>query len=521
MSALQQAFEARPKRNKIEEIKAHRSPKEALEALERYAREGYEAISEEDKGYFLKCFGIFDRPATPGLFMLRVRIAGGQLGFDQARAIGECARAFGRDYIDLTTRQQMELRYLRIEDLPTVMARLRAVGISTYQTGIDNFRNILCDPLDGLGEDCLLPSFGLAKELEALFLHDFEWIGALPRKFNTAITGSLHNRISAFTQDCAFVLARHGEQLGYNLYLGGKVGEIAQSADLFCANGSEVKAAFGSLSALFREFGFRDNRNKNRLKFLIEAIGMEALREAICDHAGIAFARSGETLCTQSPHDPTTRMILSDGSEALHVSVPAGIFSGSDLIDAARVCEAAGGSGLRLDVEQSLYLLGVRSADVVYESDFYRRYKPYANPYFAHMISCPGSTHCPFGVIEGKNDATQLSEYLAREVPLKRGHVRLYWSACVKGCGLHGVGDIGFEGCKAKKDGVTVAGVQISIGGSLEHGKGEGRVLHKAIPLEDAKELMAALMRRYAQERLEGESFGGYYTRVMRFEELK
>ncbi|HHE07670.1 MAG TPA: ferredoxin--nitrite reductase, partial [Chlorobaculum parvum] len=162
ISALQAASEARNKKtNKVEKTKALKSPKEAFEQIAEYAKAGYESIPKEDLGYFLKCFGIFDRPLTPQRFMMRVRVPGGQLNAEQARVIGEISRDNGQDYMDISTRAQIVLRYLRIEDMPMMLERLEQAGLTTFHTGVDNFRNMVNDPLDGIAHDNILPSQGL------------------------------------------------------------------------------------------------------------------------------------------------------------------------------------------------------------------------------------------------------------------------------------------------------------------------------------------------------------------------
>ncbi|HEX5623593.1 MAG TPA: ferredoxin--nitrite reductase, partial [Sulfuricurvum sp.] len=144
MTSLAQANAERSvKRHKTELIKETFDVHEAWERLIGYSQNGYASISEEDKDFVLKSFGIFDRPATPERFMIRVRIAGGALSVEQAMVVAYVATTFGQNYIDLTTRQQIELRYLRIEEIPEALKLLEGVGLTSYQTGVDNFRNIL------------------------------------------------------------------------------------------------------------------------------------------------------------------------------------------------------------------------------------------------------------------------------------------------------------------------------------------------------------------------------------------
>lgn len=518
METLQKAYETRAKKlNKVEETKALKSPKEAFEMLESYAKTGYTSIPDEDKSYFLKCFGIYDKnDQTPQKFMIRVRIGGGYLNSKQARVLGEIAKEFGNDYIDITTRAQIEFRYIDIKDIPTIFSRMSAVGISSYQTGVDNFRNIVTDPLDERGFDTVLPSYELLKTLEGTFLYNYDWISALPRKFNTSITGSISNRCNAFGHDCCFVLAKKDGIFGYNMYLGGKVGKVAKSADIFLLP-CEVALAYSSITELFRKFGFRDNRNKNRLSFLIEAVGMEEIRAAICKNAGVDFERAGETMTKLDFNDSDHGKVqLRDGSFGVHMVVPAGIFSGSDLIGVADVSKRYGDGSIRFDVEQSIYILGVKEIDALRDESIFQKYKSVDSPYKNHLIACAGSQHCPFGVIENKSDAINMAEYLQKKVPLHDAQVRMYWSGCIKGCGLHGVGDIGFEGCKVKVGSDMEGGVNISLGGKITAQGAEGYSVIKSAPLRYAHFYVETLMQEYKKLKNPYESFEQFHERILK-----
>jgi ferredoxin-nitrite reductase len=257
MQAIQKAYNIRAQKlNKIEMLKELKTPQEAYDQLETYAQNGYGSIPEEDKKYFLKCFGIYDRPATPERFMIKMRIPGGYFNAQQARMIGECSKDYGENYIDLTTRAQCELRYLKIEDLPTLIKRMQSVGLSAYQTGVDNIRGIVADPFDDLAFDNVLPSHKILLQMQDVFLKNPEWISTLPRKFNTSITGNLSNRCNAYGNDCCFVLAQKGGIHGYNLYLGGRVGNIAKSANVFLKDEREVLEAFKAIIGLFKRLVF-------------------------------------------------------------------------------------------------------------------------------------------------------------------------------------------------------------------------------------------------------------------------
>lgn len=518
MEALQKAYDARAKKlNKVEETKALKTPKEAFDMLGFYAKNGYSSISDEDKSYFLKCFGIYDKDSqTPQKFMIRVRITGGYLNAAQARVLGEIAKEFGEDYIDITTRAQIEFRYIDIKDIPTIFEKMGSVGISSYQTGVDNFRNIVTDPLDFDGFDNVLPSYELLKVLESRFLHNYEWISALPRKFNTAITGAISNRCNAFSHDCCFVLAQKDGLYGYNMYLGGKVGKVAKSADIFLLP-HQVEKAYDSIIDIFRRFGFRDNRNKNRLSFLVEAVGMSEISAAIRQNAGIDFATAGETMTKLDFNDSDHGKVqLRNGTFGVHMVVPAGIFSGSDLMAVADMSEKFGNGELRFDIEQSLYILGVKEVNSLLSEPLFKKYKSVDSLYKNHLIACAGSQHCSFGVIENKSDAINMAEYLEKKVPIADGRVRMYWSGCVKGCGLHGLGDIGFEGCKVKIDGEMEGAVNISLGGKITSEGLEGYTVIKSAPLRHAHFFVESLMLEYKRVKNPFESFEQFNERVLK-----
>ena len=517
MEALQKASQARNKKlNKMEEVKNLKNPQEAFDKIKEYAQNGYASIPDEDKKYFLKCFGIYDRPATPERFMIKLRIPGGHLNASQARVIGACAKEYGEDYIDLTTRQQCELRYLKIEDMPALLERLKAVGIDAYQTGVDNIRGIMSDPLDDMAYDNVLPSHKTLLKIQEMFLYNPEWISTLPRKFNTAITGSLANRCNIFCHDASFALAQKEGVFGYNMFLGGKVGVVGKSADIFLTDEEEVLKAFGSIIDIFKRFGFRDNRNKSRLHHLIEDVGMKDISAAIRENAGVDFATAGETMTKLEFSDPDHGKVqLRDGSFGVHVVVPSGIFSGSGMMEVAHLSERYGNKEIRFDMEQSLYILGVKDVQIMLQEKFFETYKNVNTPYLNHLIACAGTEHCPFGVIENKNDAINMAKYLQEKVPLENGRIRMYWSACVKGCGIHGLGDIGFEGCKAKVDGVTEDGVHISLGGKISSEGVEGYSVIKSAPLRYAKYYVESLMIEYKKLRRKDETFERFHDRVL------
>ena len=272
--------------NKVETLKAEKNVLDVKNDLARFAREGWESISEDDVQR-LKWYGLFLRKPTPGFFMLRVRIPNGFANADQLRVLSLIATRFGNGVIDITTRQQVQIRHLRIEDIATVFEELALVDLTSLQTGIDNVRNIMGCPVAGLHPKETLDASPWVRALNAHILNNSEFVN-LPRKFNVAITGCPDNCLHMETQDLALVPAvktiAGRERTGFNILAGGKLGSggyrIATPLNIFI-HPEEVVEVCSEIILIYRDHGCRDSRTANRLAFLLDEWGEERFREEL------------------------------------------------------------------------------------------------------------------------------------------------------------------------------------------------------------------------------------------------
>ena len=191
--------------NKIEDLKRERDGLDIRDAIAEYARTGWESITEDDVQR-LKWYGLFLRQPTPGFFMIRVRMPGGKTDSYQLRALAEIASTYGNGVLDLTTRQQMQLRQIRIDHVPAIFNKMEEVGLTSVQTGMDNVRNIMTCPVAGLSPDEVLDATPLVSALTEELIGDRAYSN-LPRKFNMAVTGCPDNCLHTETQDLALVPA--------------------------------------------------------------------------------------------------------------------------------------------------------------------------------------------------------------------------------------------------------------------------------------------------------------------------
>ena len=213
------------------------------------------------------------------------------------------------------------------------------------------------------------------------------------------------------------------------------------------------------------------------------------------------------------------RIRLKDGTFALHMVVPSGVFGGQAMIEAAELAAELGNGRLNVSTTQNLFILGIPEEKIpdAMTRKPYDRYHCLSTPYFNQLVACAGIDLCPFGIIPNKSDAVEMADYLGETLPLPAdATIRMHWSACVKGCGVHELGDIGFVGCKAKEGGETVYGVHIQIGGKSTITQEEAYTILKSVPLSRAKHYVAELVRAYRELRKSGESFERFESRLFR-----
>ena len=256
--------------NKIEEYKKEKDGLEILDDMPRYAAEGWQAITEGDKER-LKWAGVFFRRQTPGHFMMRLRIPNGFMSAPQLRTIGEISREFGKGFADITTRQQMQLRWFTIADVPEIWQRLAAVDLISLQTGMDNIRGVIGCPVAGLTPNELFDASPVVREFTQMFIGNKAFTN-LPRKFNVTITACKEACTHAESQDLALTPAMKEiggiELCGFNVAVGGKLGSggfrMASPLNLFVTP-EEAAALCSHIVMIFRDHGARELRTKARL----------------------------------------------------------------------------------------------------------------------------------------------------------------------------------------------------------------------------------------------------------------
>ncbi|HEU4480455.1 MAG TPA: nitrite/sulfite reductase, partial [Actinomycetota bacterium] len=237
-----------------------------------YSKQGFRTIWPSDLRNRFRWHGLYtQRPETDGYFMLRIRIPGGMLTSEQTDTIGIISERYGRGLADVTDRQNVQLHWIRIEDVPAIWERLEAVGLSTTEACGDTPRNILGCPLAGIDASEIVDASAVLTEANARLAGNPEFSN-LPRKFKISITGCAHQCAQHEINDIGLVGARAPDgRPGFDLWVGGGLSTnpmFAKRLGAFVAPDQVVEVVLG-ITAVFRDWGYRRARNRARLKFLV------------------------------------------------------------------------------------------------------------------------------------------------------------------------------------------------------------------------------------------------------------
>jgi ferredoxin-nitrite reductase len=491
--------------NKIEEYKNEKDGLDILDDIPRYASEGWESITDGDKER-LKWAGVFFRRQTPGHFMMRLRIPNGFLSATQLRTIGEISGEFGKGFADLTTRQQIQLRWFTINDVPEIWHRLKAVDLISLQTGMDNIRGVIGCPVAGLTPNELFDASAVVREFTQMFVGSKAYTN-LPRKFNVTITACKEACTHAEAQDIALTPATQEidgkEQRGFNVAVGGKMGSggfrIASPLDLFVTL-EEAAAICSHIVLIFRDHGARELRTKARLAFLIENWGVEKFRGELERRVDRPLASAGRDQRTpkHTDHIGVFRQKQA-GLNYVGLAVPVGRMTSEQMRQIAELAESYGNGQLRLTVGQNVIIpnvpdskLGELTNEPVLQE---LRYDP--SEVMRGLVSCTGMDYCHFALIETKGWALKTARVLENKLG-KTQPLRIHWSGCPAGCGNHTVADIGLLGKNVKINGEVVEAVDVFAGGASGCEANFPVKIMEDVPCEDLPDAIAGLAKHGA-----------------------
>ena len=487
-------------------------------------------MSVEGETERLKWVGLYPQRQGGDAFMLRVKIPGGRLTAAQARLIGEIADEhargpephplWGDGYLDLTTRQDIQLHWIKIGAVPEIWRRLEAVGITTVQACGDSARNVLCCPVSGIDGEEVIDAYPIAVAISDFFTGNREYAN-LPRKFKMSVTGCREDCAQAEINDLAFVPARLDDgTVGFNLLVGGGLSDgprLASDVDVFVHPDDAVEIS-RAVAQLFDELGNRDNRWTCRLRYLVQELGPETFRAELAARARVPLTPAGEHLTNHYRGDHIgVHAQRQEGLSYVGVNVTVGRMTGTNLVEMARLAETFGDGEIRLTTDQNLILTGVPEEEVVQllAEPLLQTHSPNPKPFERGAVACTGNEFCRLAIVETKARALQWAQELDRRVTIDGADIiRLHFSGCSASCAQPQIADVGFRGETAKTADAIVEGVDIGLGGSLGRDAAFIDWVEGAKPVNEVPDAMVRLFDRYAEERREGERFYEWARRM-------
>ncbi|MFC4989933.1 nitrite/sulfite reductase [Saliphagus infecundisoli] len=529
--------------HKKEEYKADCYGDEVREHIVEFAENGgFEAIPEDERDEWFtrfKFWGVFhQRSGQESYFMMRLTNASGILSPGQLRAIAEVAREyatgpaenpeFGNGWIDLTTRQSVQLHWIELEDVPEIWEKLEEVGVSSRSAGGDTMRNISGCPLHGKAEE-YVETGDLLKRFQTELRGD-DALANMPRKFNISATGCKVGCAQDSINDVGFEPARKeidGEEVrGFNVRVGGGLGgrqpRAATPLDVFVRpeNAYEVGRGFVEL---YHDHGGRQNRSKNRSRFFADDWGMEKIRETLqAGYVDFDLHTAGEDFREEytynagrspedGPHDHVGVGDQRDGRNYVGLSVPVGRMPAGDAIALADLADSYGSGEVRLTRRQNPVIVDVADDDLdaLLAEPLLSTYSPTPSIFDRGAMACTGTEFCSLALTETKVRMSRMLRWLEANVDLPddAGGIKMHYSGCTADCGQALTADIGLQGMRARKDGEMVEAFDIGVGGGIGAEPSFVEWVAQRVPADEAPAAIKSILEAFAAHRTEGQSF--------------
>ncbi|AUS80052.1 nitrite/sulfite reductase [Actinoalloteichus sp. AHMU CJ021] len=507
----------------------------------RYAAGGFASIDPADLRGRFRWWGLYTqrRPGIDGgrtavlapeelddeYFMLRVRIDGGALTTEQLRVIGEVSQTYARDTADITDRQNVQLHWVRIEDVPAIWRELEAVGLSTTEACGDCPRVVLGSPVAGIAEDEIVDGTPAIEEITRRYIGDPE-LSNLPRKFKSAVSGSPRQDVVHETNCVSFVGVDHPEHgPGFDVWVGGGLSTNPRLAVRLGAwvPLDDVPDVWHGVVRIFRDYGYRRLRHRARLKFLVADWGAERFRQVLEEeYLGRRLTDGPAPPPAVRDRDHVGVHRQRDGRYYVGATTVAGRVSGSTLVALAKAAERAGSGRVRTTVHQNLLVLDVPEAQLAaLRSDLDSLgLRSDDRPWRRGVMACTGIEFCKLAIVETKGRAAELVSELERrlaDVGSDLGDpVTVNINGCPNACARTQVADIGLKGQIVRaEDGRQVEGFQVHLGGGLGLDAGFGRKLRGLkVTAEELPDYVERVVRRYVEQREPGERFARWAQRA-------
>ncbi|NUP98359.1 MAG: nitrite reductase [Armatimonadetes bacterium] len=517
------------KADRVERIKREKDGLDVWDDILRYSKLGHDAIDPEDFERF-KWYGVYRQKPNDGHFMVRLRVPNGVLQAHQLALIAEMTDRFARGYGDITTRQNIQLHWLTIEDIPYLLSRYHGVGLTTMAACGDDPRNVVGCPVHGVDCGELVDARPLLDDVNRLYVGNREFSN-LPRKFKVSISGCGVRCAQPEINDIGISAVRRaraaGDEIGYEVAVGGGLSTVPRLATRLEAflTAEQVRPVCGAIASIFREYGDRTKRTRARMKFLVEQWGGDRFLDEIQDRVDFAIDRDVPPL-PELPVDRDHIGVHPQRQEGYHyvgLASRFGRLTGAQMRDVAAIARELGDGTVRLTNNQNLIVTGVLTANV---DEVVRRASNTLLPADAdvwqrNFVACTGTQFCNLAITATKEapGAESPAEHALNALQERLGHfkefVRINYNGCPNSCGQHWVADVGLQGVLLKAaNGEQVEGALVTVGGGLGSESGFGRNIGVRLPLTEVPEALVRLFSAYEEHGAEDDSFRSWCQRT-------
>lgn len=462
-----------------------------------------------------KFFGLFYVAPAQDSYMCRLRIHNGILNAWQLRGIADIAERCGGGYSHVTTRANLQIREIGAKDAPDVVTSLQDLGITTRGSGGDNIRNVTGSPTAGIDAREIIDTRPLARELHHHILNHRDYYG-LPRKFNIAFDGGGAVSNVEDSNDIGFtavnVPAGGAVEPGvyFHLLLGGISGHETLAAHThILVKPEECIPVCDAILKVFIDNGDRTDRAKARLKYLIDAWGLEKFLDATEQRLPFRFRRAGENdYEARGEIDRFAHVGFhpqrQDGLYYAGVVLPVGKLSCAQMRGLADIAQHYGDGDIRLTVWQNLLLSGINSQHIksVQRAIESLGLEWQADSIRAGLIACTGNSGCKFAAADTKYHTLQIARHVEKRIALDQP-VNIHVTGCHHSCAQHYIGDIGLIACKITQndDEDEIEGYHIYLGGSCGRQQRIATELARNVAATEAPRVVEAILRVYMNHR--------------------
>ncbi|WP_254272594.1 nitrite/sulfite reductase [Haloarcula marina] len=523
--------------SKVEKWKDEVYGNEIREHLLEFAEQGWDAIPEDEQDAWFERFkwwGLYhQRSGQESYFMMRIGTPNGVIEPGQLEVIGEVAKEyasgpaenpeFGDAYCDWTTRQSIQLHWIKLEDIPEIFEKLEAVGLSTQQACGDSWRNIVGCPVAGKDKHEHVDAWPVAEDLHETFKGNDDYSN-LPRKWKVAVTGCDEGCGQGDINDLAFEPAEKDGELGFNVRVGGglsrKEERFARDIDVWVPPEQAADVAHG-MSALFREYGDREDRFNARIKFLVDEWGPEKMRSVLQEEfVDFELPTAGEDMRdqytyntgTQSGHNDHVGVHeQKDGNYYVGLNVLVGRMGADDTLELAELADEYGSGEVRLTQRQNVIVTDVPEDDLddLLAEPLLEDYSPEPSPFMRGSIACTGTEFCSLSIVETKNRQVRYARWLKENVDLPADHedFHIHLSGCTASCAQPQIADVSLRGMKTRKDGEPVEALDIGLGGGLGEEPRFAEWVEMRVPADEVPGAIRNLVENFKEARDDDQTF--------------